>query len=224
MKKYLIPLFLAIFLTATLVGLIIIQQPKPIDGSERLSNIIQMFQDLNYTFVLPRDYFAGSHPEKTVLLIHDADFWAGNIEAIMRIEEAYGVRSAFYPRPDTEWFSQSVAEYQEAERQGWEIGYQYCCLSRSDGDMTLAQQQFKGQLLYMRQLFNVKTTTYHGDNYNLKINNYELYNQELWRSLDLNEVYSLKDYSYITDTNNKLVTQTEYGNLVIVQLHADYIN
>jgi hypothetical protein len=74
----------------------------------------------------------------------------------------------------------------------------------------------------MREFFNIVTTTYHGDDYNLKILNLDLYNSEEWKDLGLNEVYSAENFSYVTDTNNVYQEPPFFGNFVIIQLHTDW--
>lgn len=212
-----------ITISVLILSVAIITTPRLDDGS-REKNIIRDLLYKGYTFILPRDYFNGTDysNQKIAMLIHDADFSNTGQQKFMQIENGFGIRSAFYPRPDTEWFSQNAAAYQDAEKQGWEIGYQYDCLSRTEGNKTVAYQLFQGQLSYMRTLFNISTTDYHGDNYNISILNLDLYNETLWHSLGLNEVYKIQNYSYYTDTNNALITPSVLKNLVIIQLHTDW--
>jgi hypothetical protein len=196
-------------------------KPPALDDGSRDRNIIIKLQQEGYVFVLPKEYFAGTHYPKTALLIHDADFDVQGAAVFTEIERSLGVKSAFYLRPDAEWYTQNIAYFQGLERQGWEIGFQYDCLSRSNGNRTLAMDLFKAQLSYMREFFNVTTTDYHGDNYNLTIFNYDLYNKQEWNSMELNEVYSL-NYSYVTDSNNIYLEPKTFTALVIVQLHTDW--
>jgi hypothetical protein len=199
-------------------------KPLVLDDGSRDRNIITKLQNEGYIFVLPRDYFAGTHYPKTALLIHDVDFAVQGAPVFERIERSLGVKSAFYLRPDTEWYQNNLAYFQKLATQGWEIGYQYDCLSRSDGNQTLAMQLFKTQLSSMRSCFNVSTTDYHGDDYNLTIVNFDLYlsNKQDWSKLSLNEVYSLNNYSYVTDSNNVFIEPARFGELVVVQLHTDW--
>jgi hypothetical protein len=76
----------------------------------------------------------------------------------------------------------------------------------------------------MRIFFNITSTSYHGDNYNLTIINLDLYkaNVATWQQLGLMEVYAIKIDSYISDTNNHLVIPENLGNTVLVQLHCDW--
>ena len=82
-------------------------------------------------------------------------------------------------------------------------------------------QLFRAQLSYMREFFNISTTDYHGDNYNFKILNMDLYDEQEWRTMKLNEVYSL-NFSYVTDSNNVYLEPSSFSDLVVVQLHTDW--
>lgn len=208
-------------LTGTGISVLFFRQPSLDDGS-RTRNVILKLQQEGYVFVLPRDYFEGVQYAKTALLIHDADFNVQGAPVFAEIERSLGVKSAFYLRPDAEWYTQKIAYFQSLEAEGWEIGFQYDCLSRSDNNITLAMQLFKAQLSYMRDFFNISTTDYHGDNYNIMIFNYNLFDKQEWSSLGLNEVYSLGNCSYVTDTNNVYVEPANFGDLVIIQLHTDW--
>lgn len=211
-------LFFSLILTSIPITL-----PKELDNGSREKQIIEYLTMQGYKFVLPKEYFSNNYTDKIAIIIHDADFSNIGFKKFIQIESQYGIKSAFYPRPDTEWFSQTIADYQWAEKHGWEIGFQYDCLSRTNNNTKLATEIFLAQLSYMRNLFNISTTDYHGDNYNLSICNLNLYNQTLWHSLGLNELYSIPIYSYYSDTNNQLYTPTlPMENLVIIQLHTDW--
>jgi hypothetical protein len=198
-------------------------EKQKLDDGSREKTLVLHLQELGYKFMLPKDYFAMGASGKVALLIHDADFSLGGLETFMQIERDLGVRSAFYPRPDTEWFSQSVMRLQNVEVEGWEIGFQYDCLSRASENRSVAMDLFMGQLGYMRSLFNVSTTDYHGDSFDLSILNLDLYDAQVWGKLGLHEVYMLEGFSYFSDTNNVLVSPIEpLEDLLVVQLHTDW--
>jgi hypothetical protein len=193
-------------------------------GATKEQELIPRLQSEGYTFLTPTEYFNQPTPNKTAIIIHDADFTIKGLESFIQIEKSFNVKSAFYPRPNTDWFSQSIPLLQQAETEGFEIGFQYDCLSRANNNTTFAVQLFQAQLKYMRAFLNISTTTYHGDNFNLSINNLNLYqnNKDLWKTLELNETYSIQNYSYITDTNAEYKEPKELTNLVLIQLHTDW--
>lgn len=206
---------------------VIIQVPKALDDGSRERILLSKLLAAGYTFALPRDYLAAPwlFSNRTALLLHDADFKLGGLQTFLRIEKELGIKSAIYVRPNADYFTQSIRILQEAERAGWEIGFQYDCLSRSGGDRSYALELFRAQLTYLRAFFDVRSTDYHGDSYDIKINNLDLYSQEIWEDLQLSgEVYSLSGYSYFSDTNNKLAgpKMEELGSVVLVQLHCDW--
>jgi hypothetical protein len=193
-----------------------------LDDGTREKTIIKDLQSKGYRFVLPRDYFNGDNKGKVALLIHDMDFKLGGLETFIKIETELGVKSAFYPRYNLALGKDVYYHLMIANREGFEVGFQYECLSAFNGNFTLAYQLFNTQLSWFKLMFNVQTTDYHGDVNHLNILNLDLYNETLWHSLGLNEVYSLTNYSYYTDTNNNLVTPKSLEDLVIIQLHADW--
>jgi hypothetical protein len=218
-----ISLLLIVGLVVTGTGILAasVFKPPALDDGSRDRNIITKLQQQGYVFVLPRDYFAGIRHPKTALLIHDSDFYVQGAPVFVEIEKSLGVKSAFYLRPDADWYTQNIAYFQSLESQGWEIGFQYDCLSRSHGNRTLAMNLFVAQLSYMREFFNITTTDYHGDSYNISVFNYDLYKEQEWNRMGLNEVYSL-NCSYVTDSNNIYVEPANFTDLVIVQLHTDW--
>lgn len=77
----------------------------------------------------------------------------------------------------------------------WEIGFHYDCLSRSNGNYTLARTLFQAELTEMRTFFNITSTRAHGDvMYNSTIYNGNLYNnsRELWSQQGLIDVTSIE--------------------------------
>lgn len=213
----------SIGISLILVGAMLILNPaQPVKQQpETYRDLLKRLQAEGYQFRFPTENFT----EKTALLIHDVDYRFSGAQVLTEIEREFGVRSVFYLRPSAGWFTQSISYFQQLEREGWKIGIQQDCLSRTDGNTTLATQLFKAQVAYMRTFFNVSSSTYHGDvEYRLDISNFDLYlnNKTVWTEQGLTEVYGLEDYSYIRDTDNHLVIPQELGNLVIVQLHADW--
>lgn len=193
------------------------------DGTREVKVILDL-KAKGYRFILPRDYFAGDNKGKIALLIHDIDFKLGGLKTFMLIETEMGVKSAFYPRNEIARSKDVYYWLLIANRAGFEVGYQYECLSKADGNMTLATKMFKKEIAWVQPIFSVKTTDYHGDNSKPNIVNFDLYNETLWHSFGLNEIYTLMvNCSYFSDTSNSLSSPPEpYRDLVIVQLHTDW--
>jgi hypothetical protein len=190
------------------------------DNGNRERSVIAELLAKGYKFVLPHDYFNGVNYTKTAILIHDIDFNINGLNKFMQIENSYGVKSCFLPRW-SQLNEQVTHELIDAQNQGFEIGFQYECLSASNGNFTHAYELFNQQITVMKNIFNVSTTDYHGDVNKPDINNFDLYNQTLWHSLGLNEIYSL-NFSYYTDTSNHLIIPVTLGPLVVIQLHTDW--
>ena len=217
-------IILAIILSSgSLVSWKLVNSGVRFDDGSRETKVIASLLGQGYRFVLPRDYFNGDNLGKVALLLHDGDYNNNGMAKFIQVETGFGVKSCFLPRPDSEWFSAAIIDYKNVEARGWEVGYQYDCLSRVNGSVVLAAQMFRGQLSYMRALFNVSTTDYHGDYVNPTVFNLNLYNETLWHSLGLSEIYSLKNCSYFSDTDNVLHSPgLPLKDLVMVQLHTDW--
>ena len=156
------------------------------------------------------------------VLVHDCDYRIDGLKTLLAVERIYNVKSTCYVRPDAEYFTGSLAYLQKVEREGWSIGFHYDCLSRTNGNMTLALQLFHAQLTFLRSFFNVTSTRYHGDIYNLSIGNRALYNEEEWREMGLTEVSNIPNWSYITDVNGTWYEEPILKHNVLVNLHSDW--
>lgn len=158
----------------------------------------------------------------SVTLVHDCDFRIEGLKTLLAVEKTRNVRSTCYVRPDAEYFTYSLAYLQKIEREGWRIGFHYDCLSRTNGNKTLALQLFQAHLNLLRSFFNVTSTRYHGDVYNLSISNRDLYDESLWREMGLTEVSNIPDWSYITDVNGTWHEPATLTHNVLVNLHSDW--
>lgn len=200
------------------IGTIFLCLPQKRNPNE-YRNILTRLKNEGYTCRFPDENFTG----KTALLIHDVDYSFSGAAVLAKVEREFGVRSVFCLRPSAGWYTQSISSFQRLEQEGFKVAIQQDCLSRSDGNATLALQLFKAQLKYMCEFFNVTVSDYHGDvEYNVEIGNFELYDAETWRQLGLTEIYAYQNYSYIRDTDNKLIIPETLKDLVIVQLHSDW--
>jgi hypothetical protein len=182
--------------------------------------MLRNFIKLGYNFSLPQKNYTG----KIVILVHDVDFSYEGAETLVSVERQFNIKSCFYLRPDAFYFTQSIPYFQELEREGWEIGFQYDCLSRANNNTEFAMQLWSAQLTYMRAFFTIKSTDYHGDSYNLSISNYQLYehNKVVWEEKEVFELYALQNFSYITDTDAHLIIPETFTDIVLVQLHTDW--
>lgn len=193
---------------------------KPLD-SKIYSDLLTKLKAQGYSFILSREY-NGSTASKTVLVFHDCDFSFDGLKTLINIEETFGVRSTIFVRPNTEYFESAIPYLSDLQNQGWEIGYHYDTLSKTQ-NTTLALQVFKAQLALLRTFFNVEATRPHGDVYNLEVYNGDLYNATVWQRLGLREMIITEPNQYATDTDKKLsVPQTFNSTLVIIAFHSDW--
>lgn len=186
-------------------------------------NTLRGFLEHGYSFVLP---FEWNNKSKIVVLVHDCDANINGVKTFVKVERKLGVRSTFFLRVDAEYFTEQIAYFQQLEHEGWEIGFHYDCLSRANGNMTLALIMLKAQITYLRTFFNVTTTRYHGDIYNFSIGNDHLYqqNQQEWQQLGLREISNNmpSEWQYYADVN-KAYPNIEYNKTkILLNLHSDW--
>ena len=151
-------------------------------------------------------------------------FSIDGLKKLVDIEDKLGIRSSIYIRPNTEYFGANIVWLQSLEKQGWEIGYHYDTLSKTE-NMTLALQIFEVQLNLLRTFFNVTSTRPHGDKYNLDVDNHDLYlaNVDLWKYLGLKEMIIEEPHLYISDSNKNLTIPADINDeFVVLLLHSDW--
>jgi hypothetical protein len=230
--RWLLPILIIIcFLSSLLclsIGNYLLNNPiKPLNvqqlfPEEKYAELLRELKDLNYTFTIPRDYLIKNTTGKIAIIIHDTDVKMEGAKVLTKVEDQFGIKSCFYLRVDADYFPQSIPYFESLEKQGWEIGLHYDCLSRMNNNKTAAVTLFKAQVTYIRSFFNVTTTHYHGDNYNLSIINLNLYDSAVWTSLSLKDLCEKPPSTYITDANGNYVEPTSKGDVVLVNLHSDW--
>jgi hypothetical protein len=186
----------------------------------KYADLLREFE--GWTFRQGKDYEINVSA-KTIYLIHDVDFDVHGVTVFAQIEGEYGLHSSLYLRPDADYFTQNIGYFQRLEHEGWEIGFHYDCLSRCNGNRTLATALFIAQLSYMRSFFTITSCRPHGDNYDFQIYNGALFNQTLWKQLGLTEVANVPgSWHYITDTNRHFSDTNPKANITFINLHSDY--
>ena len=214
-------------LIAALLIVIVVEIPNHLPFPEsKYMNLLTQLKNQGYTFITVNQLnasLAANPYGKYAILRHDVDFSFSGAKNLVAVEEKFGVKSTFFLRPDAYYYTQSISYFKGLQRQGWEIGFHYDCLSRSGGNKTLATTLFESQLTYMRFFFNISSTVAHGDTeYNIHILNEKLYNETVWSSNHVSDLYTLQNYSYIADTNHIWQQPSTLKNLVLVNLHADW--
>ena len=176
-----------------------------------------------------RDYWnLANKTGKYAMLVHCCDFGLSGVQAFVNVESLLGLRSTFFLRTDADYFSQSLRMFQHLESQGWEIGYEYDCLSRSGNDSVLARSLMSAQVSYMRTFFNVTSTNEHGDNYDFSVNNSKLWDRTVWTSLALKDIFFDLNmtYSNVSDSSVNgtppITLPSGLFSLLIVEMHSDW--
>lgn len=215
--------FILLALTISLVTIFLLKDTLTLNDGSRERDLIKELLAAGYNFTTPGEYFQDpGRYNKTALIVHDAEFNLNGLETFKKIESEYGISSALYPRL---FLFQNPEHYKRLldARAGFEVGYQQECLSNNNGNFNLARVEFINNIHWLQPIFNIKTTSYHGDVNKPAIINLNLYNATLWHALGLEEIYAINDLSYFSDTNN-ILARPEYPlkSLVLIQLHTDW--
>jgi hypothetical protein len=189
-------------------------------------NLLSDLKAKGYKFILASQYSVNITKiyGKTVLIFHDCDFSINGLKTLTNIENSLGIRSSIYIRPNTEYFESNIIWLQSLEKQGWEIGYHYDTLSETE-NFSLALKIFEAQLNLLRTFFNITSTRPHGDKYNLKVYNYDLYlaNIDLWKKLGIKEMIITESHLYLSDSNHNLIVPANINeDFVVLLLHSDW--
>ena len=155
------------------------------------------------------------------MIVHYVDISFHGAPMFVSVERALGVRSAFYPRADMDYFTQNVLYLQGLQAEGWEVGFTNDMLSRADGNVTQARILFTHELAYMRGFFNVTTVRYHGDELNNAIHN-NLYMLPYYAGFGLCNVSDWPNATYIQDTHHVYIDSGQRPLFIVLQLHTDW--
>jgi hypothetical protein len=162
----------------------------------------QFLKDQGYPFFTIKEYLelkaAGRIPARFAIIRHDVDRWLHNSVRMAKEEQKMGIRSTYYFRyPAT--FQPVII--QSVSSLGHEIGYHYKVVSKNNGDLNRAMEQFIAELSYFRSFVQVHTICMHGN----PLSPYD--NRTLWNTHHFEdfgvtgEAYlSLSDLQYFTDT------------------------
>jgi hypothetical protein len=227
-------LTLTVCASATAIMLMVLVLALPSWTSQELAfpkqdyvNMIEQLKNDSFQFyTADQPYVSG----KVVYLVHCADYSFKGADTFLSVESQEDVKSTFMIRPDSTFFPQTIQTFLSIQNQGWKLGYEYDCLSRADGNMTLAVLMFQAQVNYLKDLgFKLCVTDAHGDmEYNGTVDSNQIYIQhpELWTQNNLTSVFDLPNfqgYQYFSDSNfHKIVLPTNLGDKLIIELHCDW--
>lgn len=219
LENYLLTLIIANLVIFSIVNLSSQAFPYP---ASKYDNLLQKITNLNYSFVLPHEY--NNQKGKICIIVHDVDFSISGVKVFTEIEKKFNIKSCFYLRPEADYFKQNINYFKKLEKEGFEIGFHYATLSRVYPSRNLATEIFVAQLKYLRNWFDIKTVRAHGDKYDFSILNYQIYDSQLWSTLNITDFSNvhLKDFTYIADTNHVWKEPSEYLDLIFINLHSDW--
>jgi len=186
----------------------------------KYQTLCQILKEEKYIFLTIKKYIelkeAERIPEKFAIIRHDVDRWLYNAIRMAEEEQRIGIRSTFYIRyPGT--FNPDSMQY--ISRLGHEIGYHYEVVSKNNGDMKKAFEQFIKELSQFRSFIPVYTICMHGN----PLSPYD--NRTLWNTYHFEDLgiiaeayLSLSDLRYFTDTG-----RTWAGNRAIYDTLSEWV-
>jgi len=198
------------------------ESQKPFDKNIYVNLLERLRQ--KHKLLPMRQYFSLGKPADVAVLTHDVDYKVEGLKALTLVEKEFNVRSTIFIRFDAYYLTQNLAYFQQLEREGWEIGFHYDSLSRTNGNMTEALKLFQSQLAFFRSYFNISSVSYHGDvEYDVATFNGNLYleNIDLFHEWGLRERLEVEG-EYIADTNHNLKIPQEFESVVVVNFHSDW--
>lgn len=233
MNKKIKSLLIITIASATAITLIVLalvvslNVPETAFPTQSYVNMIEQLKNDGFQFyTADQPYVSG----KAVYLVHCADYSFKGAATFLSVESQEGVKSTFMIRPDSSFFPQTIQTFLSIQNQGWKLGYEYDCLSRADGNMTLAVLMFQAQVNYLKDLgFKLCVTDAHGDmEYNGTVDSNQIYCQhpELWTQNNLTSIFDLPNfqgYQYFSDSSfHKIVLPTNLSDKLIIELHTDW--
>jgi len=120
-----------------------------------------------------------------ILIRHDVDRRPKSSLEMAKIENRLGVRATYYFRTILKTFKPEIIR--EISNLEHEIGYHYESLANTNGDYKRAIDDFKKNLIKLRELYPIKTIAMHGRP------------TSKWDSRDLWKKYNYKEYGIVIE-------------------------
>lgn len=201
--------------------------PKGTFNRQDYVNLIEQLKHEGYKFYTTNQPYTSG---KVVYIVHCADYSFKGAPTLLSVETQEDIKSTFLIRPDSTFFPQTIQTFLNIQNQGWKLGYEYDCLSRADGNMTLAILMFQAQVNYLRDLgFKLSVTDAHGDaEYNLNIDSNQIYYQhpQVWIDNGLQSLFDMPNfqgYQYYSDSSfQKIILPNNLSDKLIIELHVDW--
>lgn len=163
-----------------------------------------------------------------ILIRHDVDRKPSNALIMAKLENKLGIRSTYYFRHKKHIFLPEVIK--KIQSLGHEIGYHYENLSDSDGNISIALDDFKSKLKEFRKVVPINTISMHGRPLK-KFDNRDMWKDNKEFLIDCNiigEIYLDIDYdniAYINDTGrNWSQNKSNIRDKVNSKIIADFNN
>ena len=157
----------------------------------------------NYSFQTFED-FIQKPIIKSIVLRHDVDLLPQNSLRFAKIQADLGIKGTYYFRAVPESWDEKIIK--EIANLGHEIGYHYECLTTCNGNVDLAMNDFKENLLELRKLAPVSTICMHGSPMS-KFDSKDLWLNNNYKDFGIiAEPYFDVDFSkvtYLTDTGRR---------------------
>jgi len=163
--------------------------------------LLTVLLENGFNFYTYNEFCMNKPHGKSIILRHDIDKKPKNALAISQIEFELGIKSSYYFKISDDVFKPDIIK--KIASLGHEIGYHYRDLVDSDGDMTIAINQFQINLENFRKIVPVHTIVMDG----CPLSKYD--NRNLWKKYNYRDFgiagepyfdIDFDDVFYITDT------------------------
>ena len=197
---------------------------------------LKELQDPKYSVKLHSEYkdtLGKDDPEFIhVFIRHDVDIYLHRLKRMVALEKKYNVKSTVFFRLHAERykFDSAIPIIEDIKQAGFEIGYHYEVLARTNGKKEPAIVLFEKELAYLRTLAPINYVVAHGDKYD---------NGQIFKELDKDKLkiessYNFKNCLYLSEAGgndmfakyNKHIfsffKSAKKGDVIQILIHADW--
>lgn len=158
-------------------------------------NLLETLLRANFLFITFEEYCTHKPDKKHIILRHDVDLLPARSLVLAEIEHKLGIKATYYFRIVAE--SNQPKFIREIAKLGHEIAYHYEDLTMAKGDVDIAYKNYKENLDYFRQYYDVKTISMHGN----PASKYD--NRNIWKTFDYHK-FNIIGEPYFDFINNEI--------------------
>jgi len=159
---------------------------------QKYKELLNSMKEAGYEFQTYQD-FIENPKEKVIILRHDVDLKPKNSLLFASIQNELGITGVFYFRAVKESWDEEIIK--KISSLGHEIGYHYENITTTKGNIKLAFEDFRKNLVLLRKLTPVSTICMHGS----PLSKYD--SKDLWKTNDYKTLGIIAEPYFDTDFN-----------------------